>query len=146
MRVQEPYKKANRKFHPEDSAVRVGSAVIGGGSFGVIAGPCSVESEEQVTEVAKAVQASGASMLRGGAFKPRTSPYSFQGMGTPGLDLLVKAKAATGLPIESQTVEQLVTAGITTVAALVAWWKNNSFTPAALQADQTYDKLKAQGK
>lgn len=102
MRVQEPYKKANRKFHPEDSAVRVGSAVIGGGSFGVIAGPCSVESEEQVTEVAKAVQASGASMLRGGAFKPRTSPYSFQGMGTPGLDLLVKAKAATGLPIVSE--------------------------------------------
>ncbi len=102
MRVQEPYKKANRKFHPEDSVVRVGSAVIGGGSFGVIAGPCSVESEEQVTEVAKAVQASGASMLRGGAFKPRTSPYSFQGMGTPGLDLLVKAKEATGLPIVSE--------------------------------------------
>ncbi len=102
MRVQEPYKKANRKFHPEDSVVRVGSAVIGGGSFGVIAGPCSVESEEQVTEVAKAVQAAWASMLRGGAFKPRTSPYSFQGMGTPGLDLLVKAKEATGLPIVSE--------------------------------------------
>ncbi len=102
MRVQEPYKKANRKFHPEDSIVRVGSAVIGGGNFGVIAGPCSVESEEQVTEVARAVQASGASMLRGGAFKPRTSPYSFQGMGTPGLDLLVKAKETTGLPIVSE--------------------------------------------
>lgn len=102
MRVQEPYKKANRKFHPEDSIVRVQNAVIGGGNFGVIAGPCSVESEEQVISVARDVQASGAAMLRGGAFKPRTSPYSFQGMGTPGLDLLVKAKEATGLPIVSE--------------------------------------------
>ena len=102
MRVQEPYKKANRKFHPEDTVVTVGKAAIGGGKFGVIAGPCSVESEEQIIEVARDVQASGACMLRGGAFKPRTSPYSFQGMGTPGLDLLVKAKAATGLPIVTE--------------------------------------------
>ncbi|SBW11151.1 Phospho-2-dehydro-3-deoxyheptonate aldolase [uncultured Eubacteriales bacterium] len=102
MRVQEPYKKANRKFHPEDSIVRVNNAVIGGGNFGVIAGPCSVESEEQITSIARDVQKSGASMLRGGAFKPRTSPYSFQGMGTPGLDLLVEARAATGLPIVSE--------------------------------------------
>ena len=102
MRVQEPYKKANRKFHPEDTVVTVGNAKIGGGSFGVIAGPCSVESEEQIVEVAQAVKASGASMLRGGAFKPRTSPYAFQGMGTPGLDLLVEAKQATGLPIVSE--------------------------------------------
>ena len=102
MRVQEPYKKANRKFHPEDTIVRAGEAVIGGGNFSVIAGPCSVESEEQVVGIAEAVKASGAAMLRGGAFKPRTSPYSFQGMGTPGLDLLLEAKKATGLPIVSE--------------------------------------------
>ena len=102
MRVQEPYKLANRKFHPEDTVVSVGKARIGGGSFGVIAGPCSVETEEQIVEVAQAVKASGASMLRGGAFKPRTSPYAFQGLGTPGLDLLVEARKATGLPIVSE--------------------------------------------
>ena len=102
MRVQEPYKKANRKFHPQDSAVRVGDAVIGGGGFTVIAGPCSVESREQIIDVAQSVKASGASMLRGGAFKPRTSPYAFQGMGTPGLDLLLEAKAETGLPIVTE--------------------------------------------
>ena len=102
MRVQEPYKKANRKFHPHDSAVRVGDAVIGGGGFTVIAGPCSVESREQIIDVAQSVKASGASLLRGGAFKPRTSPYAFQGMGTPGLDLLLEAKAETGLPIVTE--------------------------------------------
>lgn len=102
MRVQEPYKKANRKFHPEDSVVRMGSAAIGGGNFGVIAGPCSVENKSQITEVAKAVKASGAAMLRGGAFKPRTSPYSFQGLEMEGLELLEEAKAATGLPIVSE--------------------------------------------
>ena len=102
MRVQEPYKKANRKFHPEDTVVRVGEALIGGGNFSVIAGPCSVESEEQVVSIARDVKASGAALLRGGAFKPRTSPYSFQGMGTAGLDLLLEAKAATGLPIVTE--------------------------------------------
>ncbi len=102
MRVQEPYKKANRKFHPEDTVVNVGGAAIGGGKFSVIAGPCSVESEEQIIEVAQDVQKSGAAMLRGGAFKPRTSPYSFQGMGLEGLDLLLKAKAATGLPVVTE--------------------------------------------
>lgn len=102
MRVQEPYKKANRKFHPADTVVSVGSARIGGGNFGVIAGPCSVESEEQIVAIAKAVKATGASMLRGGAFKPRTSPYSFQGMGTDGLDLLLAAKRETGLPIVTE--------------------------------------------
>ena len=102
MRVQEPYKKANRKFHPEDTVVSVGGASIGGGKFSVIAGPCSVESEEQIIEVAQDVQKSGAAMLRGGAFKPRTSPYSFQGMGLDGLDLLLEAKAATGLPIVTE--------------------------------------------
>ena len=102
MRVQEPYKKANRKFHPEDTVVTVGGAKIGGGHFSVIAGPCSVESEEQIIDVAKSVQAAGAAMLRGGAFKPRTSPYSFQGMGLEGLELLLEAKAETGLPIVTE--------------------------------------------
>jgi 3-deoxy-7-phosphoheptulonate synthase len=102
MRVSEPYKRANRKFHPEDTVVTAGSSRIGGGNFAVIAGPCSVESEEQIIGVARDVQASGASLLRGGAFKPRTSPYSFQGMGTAGLDLLLEAKAATGMPIVTE--------------------------------------------
>ncbi len=102
MRVSEPYKKANRKFHPEDTVVSVGSAKIGGGNFGVVAGPCSVENEDQMVEVAQRVKAAGASMLRGGAFKPRTSPYSFQGMGTRGLDLLLLAKEASGLPIVTE--------------------------------------------
>ena len=109
MRVQEPYKKANRKFHPEDSAVRIGNAVIGGGGFTVIAGPCSVESREQIIDVAQSVKASGASLLRGGAFKPRTSPYSFQGMKAEGLELLSEAKKKTGLPIvtEIMSIEHL---------------------------------------
>ncbi len=102
MRVQEPYKKANRKFHPEDTVVDVNGIAIGGGNFAVIAGPCSVESKEQIISVAKDVSASGAAMLRGGAFKPRTSPYSFQGMGLPGLDLLLEAKAETGMPIVTE--------------------------------------------
>ena len=105
MRVQEPYKKANRKFHPEDTVVTVGKAKIGGGNFSVIAGPCSVESKEQICAVAEEVKASGASLLRGGAFKPRTSPYSFQGMGTAGLDLLIEAKAQTGLPIVTEIMD-----------------------------------------
>ena len=102
MRVQEPYKKANRKFHPEDTVVDVCGVPIGGGSFTVIAGPCSVESREQIIEVARDVKASGAALMRGGAFKPRTSPYSFQGMGTDGLELLLEAKKTTGLPIVTE--------------------------------------------
>ena len=102
MRVQEPYKKANRKFHPDDTVVDVAGVPIGGGSFTVIAGPCSVENEAQITQVARDVQRSGARLLRGGAFKPRTSPYSFQGMGIEGLELLLKAKKATGLPIVTE--------------------------------------------
>ena len=105
MRVQEPYKKANRKFHPEDSVVTVGDVKIGGGNFAVIAGPCSVESEAQICEVAEDVKASGAKLLRGGAFKPRTSPYSFQGMGAPGLDLMMEARAKTGLPIVTEIMD-----------------------------------------
>ena len=98
-RVSEPFKQANRKFHPQDTVVQIGSARFGGGHFGMIAGPCSVESEEQIIEVAQAVKAAGAHVLRGGAFKPRTSPYAFQGMRDEGIRLLLKAKEATGLPI-----------------------------------------------
>ena len=98
-RVTEPFKQANRKFHPRDTIVEVGDVRIGGGYFAMIAGPCSVESEEQIIEVARAVKASGAQILRGGAFKPRTSPYAFQGLKGEGIELLLKAKADTGLPI-----------------------------------------------
>ena len=101
-RVTEPFKCCNRKFHPEDTVVEVGDVKIGGGNFCVMAGPCSVESEEQIVAVAKAVKASGANMLRGGAFKPRTSPYAFQGMGAQGLKLLEIAKQETGLPIVTE--------------------------------------------
>jgi len=98
-RVSEPFKQANRKFHPQDTVVEVGDTKIGGGHFAMIAGPCSVESEEQIIEVASAVKAAGASILRGGAFKPRTSPYAFQGLKNEGIRLLLEAKKATGLPI-----------------------------------------------
>lgn len=108
-RIQEPYKAANRKFHPEDSVVDCSGVKVGGGNFQVIAGPCSVESEEQMVGIAKAVKAAGATMLRGGAFKPRTSPYSFQGLGKRGLEILLEAKKATGLPIvtELMSIDQL---------------------------------------
>lgn len=98
-RVSEPFKQANRKFHPKDTIVEIGNVRIGGGYFAVIAGPCSVESEDQIIEVASAVKASGAHILRGGAFKPRTSPYAFQGMKGDGIKLLLKAKEATGMPL-----------------------------------------------
>lgn len=103
-RVSEPYKSANRKFHPQDSVIQVGAdkRLVGGGHFAMIAGPCSVESEEQIISVAQSVKAAGATMLRGGAFKPRTSPYAFQGLKADGIELLVKAKQATGLPIVTE--------------------------------------------
>ena len=101
-RVSEPFKQANRKFHPNDTVIDVNGVKIGGGNFVMMAGPCSVESEEQIIEVAKAVKASGANILRGGAFKPRTSPYAFQGMQGKGIDLLLEAKAVTGLPIVTE--------------------------------------------
>ena len=102
MHVQEPYKLASRAFHPEDSMVDVSGVKVGCGHLALIAGPCSVESTEQVIEIAKAAKASGANLLRGGAFKPRTSPYSFQGMGLAGLDILCEAREATGLPIVTE--------------------------------------------
>ena len=101
-RVSEPFKQANRKFHPPDTILEAGNARIGGGYFAMIAGPCSVESEEQIIAVASAVKESGASILRGGAFKPRTSPYAFQGMKGEGIRLLLEAKKATGLPIVTE--------------------------------------------
>jgi len=102
-RVQEPYKKANRKFHPDDTIITLpGGQQIGGGSLALIAGPCSVESEEQICEVAARVKNAGAQFLRGGAFKPRTSPYAFQGMKAQGLELLREARAKTGLPIVTE--------------------------------------------
>ena len=104
-RIQEPYKNANRKFHPLDTVVNVGNARIGGGHFAVIAGPCSVESEEQIIGIAKAVKASGATLLRGGAFKPRTSPYAFQGLRATGIQLLLEAKKETGLPVVTEIMD-----------------------------------------
>lgn len=101
-RVSDPYKQANRKFHPRDSVVRVGKAAIGGGHFAMIAGPCSVESAEQLFTIAEAVKRAGADILRGGAFKPRTSPYAFQGLGKEALSLLFEAKRQTGLPIVTE--------------------------------------------
>lgn len=104
--ISEPFKKTNRKFQQEDSVIDVSGRKIGGGNFTVIAGPCSVETEEQIIEVAEAVKASGASLLRGGAFKPRTSPYDFQGLKAEGLRLLLLAKKATGLPIVTEIMNQ----------------------------------------
>ncbi len=101
-RIQEPYKNANRKFHPDDTIIEVEGRQIGGNSFNVIAGPCSVESEEQIITTAKAVKNAGATMLRGGAFKPRTSPYAFQGLRADGIELLLAAKKETGLPIVTE--------------------------------------------
>ncbi|MGN0887670.1 MAG: 3-deoxy-7-phosphoheptulonate synthase [Kiritimatiellia bacterium] len=104
-RIQEPYKAANRKFHPADSIIDCSGVKVGGGNFAVVAGPCSVESEEQLVGIARSVKAAGATMLRGGAFKPRTSPYAFQGMGAEGLRLLSLAKKETGLPIVTELMD-----------------------------------------
>lgn len=101
-RIREPYKKANRTMHPDDSVIDICGQKIGGGHFQVIAGPCSIETKEQITEVAEDVKRSGAHLLRGGAFKPRTSPYAFQGLHEQGLDLLLEAKKATGLPVVTE--------------------------------------------
>ena len=101
-RISEPFKSANRKFHPDDSVISVGNTSVGGSIFALMAGPCSVESEEQMMEIARSVKAAGATMLRGGAFKPRTSPYDFQGLKADGIELLLKAKKETGLPIVTE--------------------------------------------
>lgn len=105
-RVQEPYKNSNRKFHPDDTVINITDTLkIGDGSLQIIAGPCSVENKDQIIETAEAVKAAGATMLRGGAFKPRTSPYAFQGLRADGIELLLEAKKATGLPIVTEIME-----------------------------------------
>ena len=107
-RVSEPYKKANRKFHTEDTVIEIAPGVkIGGGNLAVMAGPCSIESEEQLTEIAEAVKKSGANILRGGAFKPRTSPYAFQGMREDGLELLIKVKKKVGIPVVTEIMDHV---------------------------------------
>ncbi|MCL6594317.1 MAG: 3-deoxy-7-phosphoheptulonate synthase, partial [Alicyclobacillus sp.] len=105
MPVSNPFKLASRAFHPQDTLVQVGSCVVGGAEPVLIAGPCSVESKDQIIEIARAVRAAGAHMLRGGAYKPRTSPYSFQGLGEEGLKYLALAREATGLPVVSEVME-----------------------------------------
>ena len=104
-RIQEPFKSANRKFHPLDTVIDINGVKLGGGNFQIIAGPCSVESEEQICQVALAVKEAGATMLRGGAFKPRTSPYSFQGMREEGIQLLLEAKRRSGLPVVTEIMD-----------------------------------------
>lgn len=104
-RVSDSYKLCNRKFHPEDTVLDIGGVKLGGGNFALIAGPCSVESEEQIIGIAQEVKAAGATLLRGGAFKPRTSPYSFQGLGGDGIRLLLEAKKVTGLPIVTELMD-----------------------------------------
>ena len=104
-RIQEPYKNANRKFHEEDTVIPVGNTQMGGDVFTMIAGPCSIESEEQICLIATAVKQAGATMLRGGAFKPRTSPYAFQGLRAHGLDLLLEAKKLSGLPVVTEIMD-----------------------------------------
>lgn len=104
-RIQEPYKNANRKFHPQDTIIDIAGRKIGGGNFQIIAGPCSVESREQVCQIAQDVKAAGAGLYRGGAFKPRTSPYAFQGMRSEGIKLLTEAKKESGLPIVTEVMD-----------------------------------------
>lgn len=135
-RVSEPFKQVNRKFHPADTVVSVGDAQFGGGHFAVIAGPCSVENEEQIIQVAESVKKSGAQLLRGGAFKPRTSPYAFQGLKDEGIRLLLKAKEATGLPV----VTELMTASALDLFADV------DVIQVGARNMQNFDLLKELGK
>ena len=135
-RIVEPYKDANRKFHPEDTVIPVGNTQIGGGTLTIMAGPCSVESEEQLVGIAKAVNASGATMLRGGAFKPRTSPYSFQGLGETGIQYLVTAKQETGLPIVTELME----------ISQIPLFKDVDVIQIGARNMQNFDLLKAVGR
>ncbi|MBR6364541.1 MAG: 3-deoxy-7-phosphoheptulonate synthase [Lachnospiraceae bacterium] len=135
-RISEPFKKANRKFHPEDTIVEAGGVKFGGGNFAIIAGPCSVETPEQITYVAERVKASGAAMLRGGAFKPRTSPYDFQGLHEKGLDLLAQAKAKTGLPIVTEIMN----------AEHLPLFENVDLIQVGARNMQNFELLKALGK
>ena len=140
-RISEPYKKSSRKFRPDDTVIEIGSVdtdkvKIGGGHFAVIAGPCSVETEEQVLCVAKAVKAAGATLLRGGAFKPRTSPYDFQGLKADGIELLLKAKKATGMPIVTEIMN----------AAHLPLFEDVDVIQVGARNMQNFELLKALGK
>lgn len=136
-RVQEPYKKANRKFHPDNSVIKITDTVtIGDGSLHIMAGPCSVESEEQIVQIAKDVQASGATILRGGAFKPRTSPYAFQGLKAEGLDLLKTARKQTGLPIVTEIMR----------ASHIDMFENVDIIQVGARNMQNFELLKELGK
>lgn len=136
-RVQEPYKKANRKFHPENSAIKITDDIcIGDGSLHIIAGPCSVESEVQIVQIAKDVKASGATLLRGGAFKPRTSPYAFQGLKSEGLDLLKIARKETGLPIVTEIMR----------ASHIDMFENVDVIQVGARNMQNFELLKELGK
>ena len=135
-RIQEPYKSANRKFHPQDTIIDVCGHKFGGDNFQIIAGPCSVESEEQVIAIAKAVKKSGANLLRGGAFKPRTSPYAFQGLKGSGIELLQKAKEETGMPIVTEIMS----------ASHIDLFENVDVLQIGARNMQNFDLLKAVGK
>lgn len=137
MKVQEPFKRANRKFHPDNSIINVGGNIIGGNKIAIIAGPCAVESEAQIELIARSVKDSGAVFLRGGAFKPRTSPYSFQGLKAEGLNYLVKARAATGLPIVSE---------ITNPYHIELFNENVDIIQVGARNMQNYELLKELGK
>ncbi len=134
--VSDPFKQANRTFHPQDTVVKAGNTKIGGGNFAMIAGPCSVESEEQIISVAQAVKAGGANILRGGAFKPRTSPYAFQGLREEGVRLLLEAKKVTGLPIITE---------IMTISALELFQEVDIIQVGARNM-QNFDLLKELGR
>ena len=135
-RISEPFKNANRKFHPDDSVIDVSGVKIGGGNFAFIAGPCSVESRDQIVGVAKAVKASGAKLLRGGAFKPRTSPYDFQGLKADGIDLLLEAKKETGMPIVTEIMS----------AEHLPLFENVDLIQVGARNMQNFELVKALGK
>jgi len=135
-RISDPFKSANRKFHPEDSVIDVSGIKIGGGNFAIMAGPCSVESEEQILGIAKEVKAAGAVLLRGGAFKPRTSPYDFQGLKADGIDLLLEAKAETGMPIVTEIMN----------ANHIPLFENVDLIQVGARNMQNFDLLKELGK
>ncbi len=135
-RVQEPYKNANRKFHPDDTVVDIDGVKVGGGHFQVISGPCSVENEAQICEIARRVKTSGSTMLRGGAFKPRTSPYAFQGLKAEGIELLLEAKKATGLPIVTEIMD----------AAHIPLFENVDVIQVGARNMQNFELLKELGQ
>ncbi len=135
-RISEPYKNANRKFHPDDTVIEVGGVKIGGGNFQYFAGPCSVESREQILSIARDVHAAGANILRGGAFKPRTSPYAFQGMRAEGLELLLEAKKETGMPIVTEIMD----------ASHLPLFENVDIIQVGARNMQNFELLKELGK